>query len=91
MSVREVFGCFGDNCPDKHAEKPHRDFNLRPFGVGYVHEECRDLSLGPDGLQDRPLCTLSHVDHYVPTGRDGLRYPVRNVDDLPRAAGGLRG
>ena len=61
MSVREIFGCFADNCPDKKAELPHRDFELKPFGIGYVHEACR---LPDDGLDTQPLCELSHIGHY---------------------------
>ena len=64
MSVREVFGCFGCREPGGTSE-PHRDFDLKPFGVGYVHERCR---LPDDHLDDRPLCTLTDAEHY-PQGR----------------------
>lgn len=63
MSVREVFGCFGCRQPGG-TDEPHRDFDLKPFGVGYVHERCR---VPDDHLDDRPLCTRSDAEHY-PSG-----------------------
>lgn len=86
MSVREIFGCFA--CQVKGGtDEPHRDFQLvnrvglpdkaigRPFGVGYVHERCR---LPDDGLDDRPLCTLSDAEHY-PGGN-----PLITIDQVDR-------
>ena len=72
MSLREIFGCFG--CRQAGGtDEPHRDFNLKPFGVGYVHERCR---LPDDGLDARPLCTMTDEEHYA-------RGYLDNVSALP--------
>lgn len=64
MSLREIFGCFGCREPGG-TDEPHRDFDLKPFGVGFVHERCRRPD---DHLDERPLCTLTDEQHYLKRG-----------------------
>jgi hypothetical protein len=75
MSLREMFGCWGCRKPGG-TDEPHRDFDLRPFGIGFVHERCR---VPGDGLDSRPLCTMGDDGHY----RDG---PLARVDQLESGA-----